>query len=72
MPPAPGAVDLLMHVGDDAVSISVTDGCAGFTLEAARAPSDLLAEKRPWLCIVQACARSGGGCRVTAVVALAR
>lgn len=30
---APGAVDLLMHVGDEAVSISVTDGGAGFSLE---------------------------------------
>ncbi len=75
---APGAVDLLMHVGDEAVSISVTDGGAGFSLEAARAPNDLLAESGRGLRIVQSCARSvrvtlvpGGGCCVTAVVPLA-
>ncbi len=75
---APGAVDLLMYVDDDAVSISVTDGGAGFSLGAARAPNDPLAESGRGLCIVQACARSvdvtlvpGGGCCVTAVVPLA-
>jgi len=75
---APGAVDLLLHVGCDAVSISVTDGGAGFSLAPARGPSELLAETGRGLWIVRSCSRSvavelvpGGGCRVTAVVALA-
>lgn len=74
---AAGDVELMLRFVGDAVSISVTDGGAGFDRRDPAADVDPLAESGRGLAIVSACTRSlevtrlpGRGCRVTAVVPL--